>query len=210
MRKRAVLSLILLVLSGTLASCASRHTAASAPPGVRVLPRASWHAHPPAFEMRPHALHRITVHHTATRQQPRRSLPDKMRGLQEFSQHEGMLASGRAKPAWPDVPYHFYIDSRGRIAEGREIGYTGDTNTEYDPTGHILIVLEGNFEEERPSRGQLRSLARLVKGLAVQWQIPAEYVQGHQDYASTLCPGVHLYAYLPGLRALVASTSRRQ
>ncbi len=202
---RTAVALLVLTLSSVLSSCALRENAPSAPPGVRVLPRTAWQAHPPVLEMKPHELRAITIHHTATRQQPRRSLAEKMRGLQQFSQHEGMLASGRMKAAWPDVPYHFYIDHRGRIAEGREIGFTGDTNTAYDPTGHILIVLEGNFEEEWPTRGQLRSLRRLVMGLAVQWQVPAERVQGHKDYADTLCPGTHLYAYLPELRALVAS-----
>ncbi len=202
--------LAVLVLCGMLASCALRENAASAPPGVRVLPRAAWRAQPPVLEMQPHELRAITIHHTAVRQQPKRSLQEKMRGLQEFSQHEGMLASGRVKPAWPDIPYHFYIDHRGRIAEARAIGFTGDTNTEYDPTGHILIVLEGNFEEERPTRGQLRSLRRLVQGLAEQWQVPAEQVQGHKDHANTLCPGTHLYTYLPELRALVASSPRNR
>ena len=123
-----------------------------------------------------------------------------MRSLQAFSQSEGILAGGRRKPAWPDVPYHFYIGLDGRIAEARDINFVGDTNTDYDPTGHVLIVLEGNFEKEHASQQQLRALDELSLWLAVTWKIPAAKIKGHRDYAATACPGKNLLNKLPRLR----------
>jgi hypothetical protein len=151
--------------------------------------------------MKTHKPSRITVHHTATLQKPDRTLQDKMQALQKFSQNEGKLGNGKSKPAWPDVPYHFYIDCHGGIAEGRDVNVVGDTNTEYDPTGHVLVVLEGNFEEEQVTDAQWATLVKTVSWLAARYQVTPADVQGHKDYAQTLCPGKRLEAKLPELRA---------
>lgn len=172
-------------------------------PSPSVLPRAGWSAAAPAGPMRPHAPDRITIHHTAVKQRPGLSLEEKLGALQRFSQSESPLADGRTKQPWPDVPYHFYVDAHGRVAEARDTAYAGDSNTAYDPAGHLLIVLEGNFEEERPTKAQLRSLRRLVLHLARERGISASRIGKHNDYADTACPGDHLEAELPALRALV-------
>src|SRR5688572_19180998 len=116
----------------------------NAPTDLNILTRAKWGANPPVAEMKRHTPMRITIHHTATPQKPERTLKDKMQALQKFSQNPGPLGNGKAKPAWPDVPYHYYIAANGEVAEGRDVNFVGDTNTEYDPTGHVLVVLEGN------------------------------------------------------------------
>ncbi|MEM1096806.1 MAG: peptidoglycan recognition family protein [Bacteroidota bacterium] len=151
-----------------------------------------------------HRAARITIHHTATYQNPNRTIEDKLRGLQAFSQRADSLGDGRLKRAWADVPYHFYIDVHGQIAEGREVGYPGDTNTAYDPTGHVLIVLEGNFEEEELNDQQRTSLFKLTRALAAHWRIPPERIGAHRDFAETLCPGQGLYDWLPELRAALS------
>jgi len=165
-----------------------------------MLARAKWGAKPPVTEMKQHTPTRITIHHTATPQKPERPLTDKMLALQKFSQNPGTLGNGKPKPAWPDVPYHYYIGANGEVAEGREVHFVGDTNTEYDPTGHALVVLEGNFESEQPTAAQLASLRKMISWLALRFRVPAEKIGGHKDFASTLCPGKNLQALLPELR----------
>ena len=175
----------------------------NAPAGLKILTRKEWGANVPVAAMKSHKPTRITVHHTATLQKPDGSLKDKMKALQKFSQHEGKLGNGKPKPAWPDVPYHFYIDCKGGVAEGRDVNFVGDTNTEYDPTGHVLVVLEGNFEEEQPTEAQLASLRKMVSWLAARFQVAAADVKGHMDYAQTQCPGKNLHEYLPKLREML-------
>lgn len=150
--------------------------------------------------MKGHSPNRITIHHTATLQKPDRSLEAKMQALQSFSQNPGTLGNGRPKPAWPDVPYHYYIDCQGGIAEGREVQFVGDTNTSYDPTGHVLVVLEGNFEEEQPTPEQLNSLRHLLSWLVASYHVSPDHIAGHKDFAETLCPGKNLQGLLPELR----------
>jgi hypothetical protein len=173
---------------------------------LHIVSRQGWGAKDPLGEMKRQTPSHITVHHTATPQKSKVSLEAKMRSLQAFSQSVGTLAGGRRKPAWPDVPYHFYISVDGRIAEARDINFVGDTNTDYDPTGHVLIVLEGNFEKERPSVQQIRALDDLSLWLAITWKIPAAKIKGHSDYAATACPGKNLLGELPRLRNKIAGT----
>jgi hypothetical protein len=201
------LALPLLLLALLVASCATNpNPAASAPAELKLLSRAAWSAKPPVAAMKTHTPRRITIHHTAVLQKPGRSLPDKLQALQKFSQNPGTLGNGKPKPAWPDVPYHFYIDCHGGIAEGRDVNAVGDTNTEYDPTGHVLVVLEGNFEEEPVTDAQWATLVKTVSWLAARYRVAPADVQGHQDYAQTLCPGKQLEARLPELRATLSKT----
>lgn len=174
-----------------------------------IVTRQHWGAKEPAFAMSPHLPRFITVHHTAVRQQPKVSVVQKMRNLQTFSQTEAHLPTGRRKPEWADVPYHFYIDCAGRIAEGRNMDYAGDTNTPYNPTGHIQVVLEGNFEAEEPSHQQLRSLEQLALWLALMRDIGVSDIKGHKDYVATACPGKNVHAKLPELRKWVADKARK-
>lgn len=184
------------MISGVVVSCAIVPPSSQPP----VLSRAQWQAQPPVAEMKTHQIERITIHHTAVKQNPQKTLEQKLSALQKFSQNPGTLGSGKTKPAWPDVPYHYYIDCHGNIGEGRELKFVGDTNTEYDPAGHALIVLEGNFEEEEPTTAQLAALRGMISWLAVQFQVPPDRIGGHKDFAGTLCPGKKLHALIPELR----------
>ena len=187
--------------------CASASITNNVPPAdLKILSRVEWKANPPVATMKTHTLTRITIHHTATLQKPDRSLKDKMQALQKFSQNPGTLGNGKPKLAWPDVPYHFYIDCNGGVAEGRDVNAVGDTNTEYDPTGHVLVVLEGNFEEEKVTDAQWATLVKVVSWLATRYQVAPADVQGHKDYAQTLCPGKQLEAKLSELRKTLATS----
>ena len=111
-----------------------------------------------------------------------------MRNIQKWS---------RIESKWPDIPYHFLIDLQSKIWEGRPIQFKGDTNTEYDPTGHALISVIGNYEEQEISSGQLNAIANLMATLCKTYGIKTEKIKSHKDYvSSTLCPGKNLIIYL--------------
>jgi hypothetical protein len=174
------------------------------PPDVPFFRRASWGAADPVLPLRPHVPTRITIHHTATRIDTVRPLTEKLQALQRFSQSESPLAGGRVKPAWADVPYHYYIDPAGAVAEARDPSYAGDSNTPYDPAGHLLIVVEGNFEVDRLTDAQQRALEAVVPALAGRWGIAGDRIAGHRDFAATACPGKQLYDFIPRLREVVS------
>jgi N-acetyl-anhydromuramyl-L-alanine amidase AmpD len=144
----------------------------------------------------------IILHHTGTRQQPNVGLDVKLRGLQGFSMtagHVGLLQ----KPAWGDVLYHYYIDVSGKIGEGRDVNFAGDSATSFDNDDRIQIVLEGDFENEQPSATQIEALTRLVTWLAFKYGIAAENISGHGDHEATACPGRNLKPHIDELKAAV-------
>jgi hypothetical protein len=165
-----------------------------------IVSRADWKAAPPLKDlMRPQKPAEIVIHHTGVAQKPAIPLERKLKGLQEFSQRPGTVGM-HTKPAWGDVPYHFYIDVHGRIGQGRDINFAGDTNTSYDTANRIQIVVEGNFEVDHPSSEQLSALRQLVLWLAAKYKIDPKLITAHNDHAETDCPGKFLKPYVALLR----------
>jgi N-acetyl-anhydromuramyl-L-alanine amidase AmpD len=108
-----------------------------------------------------------------------------------------LQAWSRNTQKWLDVPYHYVIDLDGNIYQGRDIRFAGDTHTEYDPAGHALIELVGNYEEIEPNQSQLDAVVELMTLLAAKYAIPVDAIRGHKDFsARTVCPGKNLYRYL--------------
>lgn len=168
-----------------------------------IVSRKSWQAKPANTTlMRKQVPREIVLHMTAVRQQPGISLERKLRGLQGFSMRPGRVAS-RQKPAWGDVPYHFYVAESGRIGEGRDLAYAGDTNTPYDPADRIHVVLEGEFDTEQPTAGQISALTALIEWLSASYGIGPEKISAHKDHVATTCPGKNLFDLLPQLRKAV-------
>ena len=139
-------------------------------------------------QARPHAISRITLHHQGL-PFPRGKDPQQyLRDLQSWS---------RTSRGWIDVPYHYVIDLDGNTYEGRDIRFAGDTNTAYDPAGHALIEVVGNFEEVEPNAAQLDAVVKLMALLAARHNVAVENIRGHRDVApGTECPGRNLYRYL--------------
>ncbi len=164
-----------------------------------LLTREAWHAKPPSLKMTIQKPVAILVHHTGSPMKVNTTLIAKMKGLQRFSQAREKLSDDRMKPAWPDVPYHFYIAADGQVAEGRDVNAVGDTNTGYDPGGYIQVVVEGNFDKEQLTDAQAASLKTTLQWLMVKYNIKATSILTHKDKAQTACPGKDLAAKLPAI-----------
>jgi hypothetical protein len=147
----------------------------------------------------PHRITHVTLHHTGDAQ-PLRPAEDpaaKLRGLQTW---------GARDRNWWDVPYHYLLDLKGNIYEGRDWHFMGETNTAYDPGGHFLISIIGNYELQEPTPEQIKSIVDMMAWAIAEFDVPLDRIGGHYDYASTGCPGKHLRKYLEdgSLRRMVA------
>jgi len=153
-----------------------------------IIPRSGWQA----LEPKPYASHvpvRITIHHEGTRLEKTDDAAKKIRNIQVW----GMGPDRN----WADIPYHFLIAPDGTVYEGRNVYTTGETATEYDPTGHLLITCLGNYEVQEVPAEQLASLIRLVAWCVKKYNLPLETLASHRDHSSqTTCPGKNLYRYL--------------
>jgi hypothetical protein len=150
--------------------------------GIEPVSRSVWGALAPEPQaMVPHVIERLTVHHTAT--DSGLIGPALVREMQEWH----MVGQG-----WPDLAYHVVIGHDGTVYEGRDPAFRGDTGTSYDTAGHYLVVLEGNFEVERPTSAQWDSLVAVLAWAADHYAVSPDTISGHGDHAATLCPGQHL------------------
>jgi hypothetical protein len=151
-------------------------------------PRSTWNADDPK-PFKQHVPERITIHHEGTKFDKSDDAPMHIKNVQTW----GM---GRDRN-WIDIPYHFLIDPNGNIYEGRNVFTVGETATEYDPAGHLLITCLGNFEEQDVSKEQLNSLIKLIAYCSKRFAISPETIASHKDYSNqTVCPGKNLYKYL--------------
>ena len=190
------------VITCTLAGCTST-TRTTALPLPEIISVAQWGGTPANEALaRRHTISRITLHHQGE------AFP---RGKDPQQYLLNLQAWSRNTKGWIDVPYHYAIDLDGIIYAGRNIEFAGDTNTEYDPAGHALIEVVGNFEDVEPNAAQLDAVVNVMTMLATRFRIPVENIRGHRDYVSTtVCPGKKLYAYLQNgyFRAEVAKKLR--
>lgn len=152
-----------------------------------LIKRAEWGSTDSLVESHRHTISYITIHHGGEIFEDEKDTYTYLKNLQSWS---------RSDRKWMDVPYHYIIDRKGRVFEGRPLEYRGDTNTSYDPTGHALIVLLGNFEEQEVYEVQISSLKIVTEYLANQESVSADKIKTHKDYAETLCPGKKLSEYL--------------
>jgi hypothetical protein len=144
-----------------------------------------------ADEPRPYQQHipvKITIHHEGEIFHKGEDAPAHIKRVQVW----GMGPDRN----WTDIPYHFLIDPDGNIYEGRNVFTAGETATEYDPSGHLLLTCMGNFEEQEVTRKQLDALVWLTAYSCNKYQISPDSIASHKDYAETLCPGKDLYKYL--------------
>lgn len=184
-----VVAALCAMLFPTLALAADSAAPGQPLPGVSIMSVEQWGGTPadPARARRQDITH-ITLHHQGEPFPQGKDPIAYLRNLQTWS---------RTTKHWLDIPYHYIIDLDGKIYEGRKLEYAGDTNTEYDPKGHALIEVVGNFEEVEPNQRQLDATADLMAALADKYKVSIDAIHGHKDYsAQTVCPGEHLYKYL--------------
>lgn len=153
-------------------------------PGV-MLCREAWGARPARSGGTPHIPSQITIHHSAVTLGANSNAPERIRGDQRYHQDS---------QGWIDIAYHIGVDRNGNIYELRDPEVVGDTATSYDPAGHLLILCEGNFDEEEVTEGLLAGVALACAWGVKRFFIAPEMIFAHRDFAETSCPGANLYA----------------
>ena len=194
-KSRGVTWLTLVALGGVISLEAFGQTTRPMPRAPTTLPivlRETWGSTPePIPDSRLQTPHLITIHHAGEMWYAGSDPLDKARKLQKY---------GQTQKNWPDIPYHYLIAPDGTIVEARDWKYEPESNTKYPLNGVLNIELYGNFEEQRASVEQLRSLVGLIVYLKrdVGLDLPTEAIRGHRDAATqqTVCPGKDFYRYI--------------
>ena len=155
---------------------------------ITIVPRKAWNADKPK-PFKTQIPERITIHHEGEYFSPDSNAAKFIKKVQVWGMSEARN--------WSDIPYHFLIGLDGTIYEGRNVFTTGETATEYDPSGHLLISCIGNFEVQEVPEAQLNSLINLIAYCCKKYQISPDSIASHRDYSKiTVCPGKNLYKYV--------------
>ena len=103
----------------------------------------------------------------------------------------GGLTKWALENGYDDTPYHFIIDTRGRLFYGRPLTRQGCHGNKTANEHGIGIAMIGNFNEHKPSSAQLRSTARLCALLRIVYNILPSNIYGHKEVRNkpTSCPG---------------------
>lgn len=97
---------------------------------------------------------------------------------------------------WTDIPYHLLIAPDGSVYEGRNPLTVGETNTEYDPTGHLLICFLGNYTKQKLDDKLVKVLTNLLADQCIKYNISPKEISTHKDHSKqTTCPGEDIYSY---------------
>ncbi len=139
---------------------------------------AGWVAPVPA-----HAWRYIVIHHSAT-----------------AAGSAATFDRSHRQRGWDELGYHFVIGNGTNSGDGQievgprwakqKVGAHAGVKL-YNEYG-IGICMVGDYNLDRPTSAQMRSLVKLVAYLMKTHGIPAERVLGHRDIKATDCPGRHL------------------
>lgn len=167
------------------------------PPLIRTVPKVPETVKPPQPQVasiprewvpsarKPDGWRWIVIHHSATT----------VGGARAFDRMH-------REKGWDELGYHFVIGNGTDTSDGQvEVGsrwgkqkwgaHTKTPDNQYNNFG-VGICLVGNFDNQRPTASQMRSLARLTAYLMKTYHIPADRIVGHRDCKSTDCPGRHV------------------
>lgn len=147
----------------------------------------------PAPGGEPHTARGLMLHHTAAPTAPAEQAPERFRAH----------ARGHREAGFVDVAYHWGVGVDGTVYQLRDEAIAGETFTDYDPAGWLLVVCEGNFEESQPPQPMLEAVADVFAARASTLGIDPVTLVGHRDLAATACPGQHLQAQLGELTGMI-------
>ena len=155
---------------------------------VAIVPKVAWNAQ----EARPYKQHvpvKITVHHEGGKLLTTNDdAKQRLKNVQTWS-----MGPDRK---WTDIPYHLLIAPDGTVYQGRNPLTVGETNTEYDPTGHLLICFLGNYSQQKLDEKLLKVLIRLLADSCIKYGISPKDISTHRDHSKqTTCPGEDIYSY---------------
>jgi N-acetylmuramoyl-L-alanine amidase len=123
--------------------------------------------------------------------------------------HSATVVGGAARfdrdhreKGWDELGYDFVIGNGTDTGDGQiEVGprwvaqkwgaHTKTPDNRFNERG-IGICLVGNFESDRPTAAQMKSLVRLTSYLMRTYRITPDNIIGHRDAKPTECPGRNL------------------
>jgi len=142
---------------------------------------------PPTGSYTLHTPNRITLHHTAGPQN------QSIKEIQKFHID---------KRGYRDIGYHYLIDARSNIYEGRPPTVRG-AHVKCENFNNIGIAVVGNYDIADITETQHRQIVELGAWLCNTFSISVNQIYGHCEFkiANTICPGRYLQARISRIKS---------
>lgn len=152
------------------------------------IPQSTWStngAKPLPSRMKKHTegITSVVIHHTESPNQTPAMERGRLMGIQRYHIDDR---------GWGDIAYHYLIGPSGKIYAGRDAAYQGDSGTNYDLDGRLLVCMIGNFTEQLPEKVAMSSLINFVSARLQEYKLSPSDVVTHRMVAATDCPGERL------------------
>ena len=152
---------------------------------IETFPQSAWSsggAKPIPGRMKKHTkgITSIVIHHTETPNQLPASEVSRLVNIQRYHIEDR---------DWGDIAYHYLIGPSGKIYEGRDWRFQGDSGTKYDLNGRLLVCMIGSFTDTLPQEEAMKSLIHFVGSQMRECQVEPENLVTHRMVAATDCPG---------------------
>jgi tetratricopeptide (TPR) repeat protein len=166
-----------------------------------IRPRGEWGAAPIRGSYDPMLpVDHVTIHHSAmtTSVGSSSDVAAELRRLQASHQEK-----------WADLGYHFLIDARGGIWEGRDLAWQGAHEGAGLNQGALGVCLLGNFQGRPVPPAQLSALEELLEACRLRWGLTSSDFKTHKEVrrSPTDCPGTYLQGWVEAYRARLPGSS---
>lgn len=113
---------------------------------------------------------------------------------------------GHLGRGWADIGYHLAIDRGGTLWQGRAIRWQG-AHVQNHNEGNVGVLVMGNFDLQKPTFAQLKTLQRVIRELRATYGIKRGRVYTHKEWpdAQTACPGRTLQPRVTEIRRAVGA-----
>lgn len=99
------------------------------------------------------------------------------------------IHDGHVEKGWAGIGYHYFIKKDGKIYKGRDEDVIG-AHVKRNNENSLGISLEGDFQIEKLTQEQNKSMLNLLKYLYIKYDI--KDLKGHRELWETFCPGENL------------------
>ena len=97
---------------------------------------------------------------------------------------------------WGEIPFHYYIDSRGVLYEGRPVDHQAPSlRHNHDPRGQIYVAFINDFDRYAPSKDEMETLVHLLCWLCNKYSIPVDRIEAIREGDPNQSAGKRLQAY---------------
>ena len=109
----------------------------------------------------------------------------------DLSYQFDIIKKNHIAKGWGDIGYNYFVETNGILFKGRSEVIAGAHTIGYNENS-IGICVAGNYNIDKLSPKQFKTLKGIIDLMRKKYDIPFENVIGHYKVSQTACPGKNI------------------